>query len=203
MTIAITSIDFANSLRFTCIKIEGQIALLYHLLGDDTLANAHGAAAVVFARQLNDPRVQGDALTRWGRVLVSLGKLSEAAECFQQALVCFRQMEQPNHATMPLAGLAEIALCQGDLAQAQRWLEPVLVHLQTHQLDRTDEELYVYMTGYRVLQSVPDQRSAALLELAYQQLQVRAASLETAHEREMFWSAPPHAAVLAAVEKGH
>jgi tetratricopeptide (TPR) repeat protein len=183
------------------VKVLGLLALLHHAQGDHAQASRYGADAVNFARQLHDPRVEGDALTRWGRVLVSQDKLVEAAELFQQALVYFRQTEQWNHTMMPLAGLAEIALRQGDSVQAQAWLDPVLTHLQTHQLDRTDEELYVYMTCYRVLRALQDQRFIDLLRLAYEQLQVRAASLETAYEQQMFWSAPPHAAVLAAVEK--
>ena len=178
------------------VKVLGLLALLYHAQGNHAQASRYGEEAVSYARKLHDPRVEGDALTRWGRVLVSQAKLVEAAELFQQALVCFRQTEQWNHTMMPLAGLAEIALRQGDAGQAQQWLEPVLAHLQTHQLDRTDEELYVYMTGYRVLDALHDPRATGLLALASEQLQARAASLETDNERAMFWSAPPHVAVL-------
>lgn len=181
---------------------EGLLALHYHALGENGQANVHGEAAVNFARNFYDPRISGDAHTRWGRVLVALGQLDKAAELFHQALVDFRQTEQWNHTLMPLAGLAEIALCQGDAAQAQAGVEQVLAHLQTHQLDRTPEELYVYMTCYTVMQARQDPRAATLLQRAHAQLQVCAASLTTDDERHTFWAAPPHAAVLTAIAKG-
>ena len=183
------------------VKLEGHLARFYLLTGDLSRAAAHGEAAVAFARNLPDPRIQGDAFTRCGRVRASQGKLVEAADLFQQALTCFRQMEQWNHALMPLVGLAEIALRQGDRIQVQAWLELVLTHLQMHQLDRTDEELYVYMTGYRVLHELADQRSEQLLQLAHEQLQIRAASLATAEERRLFWAAPAHTEVVMAMRK--
>ena len=181
---------------------EGLLALHYHALGDNAQANVHGEAAVGFARQFYDPRVSGDARTRWGRVLVTRGQLDQAAELFHQALADFRQTEQWNHTLMPLAGLAEIALRQGDAAQAQAGVEQVLAYLQTHQLDRTPEELYVYITCYRVMQALQDPRAATLLQRAHAHLQVGAASLTTDEERHTFWAAPPHAAVLTAIAKG-
>jgi tetratricopeptide (TPR) repeat protein len=182
-------------------KVLGFLALLYHSLGEQTQAALCGEEAARLARTLDDPRIEGDALTRCGRVLDSQGRLGEAAELFQQALADFRQTGQDNHTMMPFAGLAEIALRQGEPAQAQHWIELILTHLQTRQLDCTDEELYVYMTGYRVLRAAQDPRSAHLLQLAYQQLQTRAATLDDDHERRLFWSAPPHAEVLIEVKQ--
>jgi len=181
---------------------EGLLALHYHALGEHGQANVHGEAAVAFARTFYDPRTSGDAHTRWGRVLVALGQLDQAAELFHQALADFRQTEQVNHTLMPIAGLAEIALRQGDSAQARQWAEQILTHLQTHQLDCTQEELYVYMTCYTVMKALQDPRAATLLRLAHAQLQVCAASLGTDEERHTFWSAPPYAAVLTAIAKG-
>lgn len=183
------------------VKIEGLLALFYHLTDDNPRASVHGEAAINFARNLADPRVQGDAFTRYARVLSHQDKLAEAERLFQQALTCFRRMEQANHATMPLAGLAAIALRQGELVQAQAYVHEILAHLATHQLDRTDEELYVYMTGYRVLQELADQRAESLLQLAHEQLQIRAASLASEEERRLFWSAPTHAEVLLALKQ--
>lgn len=182
-------------------QVLGFLALCHHYLGEHTEATRCGEEAVHLARTLNAPRIEGEALTRCGRILVSQERFDEATALFQQALIDFHQTEQQNHRTMPLAGLAEIALRQGNSAQAQAWVEGVLAHLQTHELDRTDEELYVYMTCYRVLDALHDQRSANLLRMAHEQLQVRATSLETDRERAMFWSVPPHAEVLAEVQQ--
>ena len=182
------------------VKVLGLLALLYHASGENTQASNYGEEAVNFARKLSDPRVGGDAFTRWGRVLVSQGRLAEAAELFQQALADFRQMEQDNHTMMPLAGLAEVALRQGELAQALSWVEPILTHLQTHQLDRTDEELYVYLVCYHVLRAAKDACAADLLQRAFEQLQARAATLENDRQQQLFWSVPCHAEVLAATQ---
>jgi predicted ATPase/DNA-binding SARP family transcriptional activator len=178
------------------VKVLSLLALLYQDRGNYTQASAYGEEAVRFARNLGDPRISGDAFIRWGRVLVKGGQLDEAAELFRQALLYFRQMEQQNHAMMALAGLAEVALCQGELAQAQSWVDSILTYLQTHHLDCTDEELYVYMMGYRVLRATKDSRAIDLLQLAHDQLQQRAATLANEKERQLFWSALPHREVL-------
>ncbi|MFN8440627.1 MAG: AAA family ATPase [Caldilineaceae bacterium] len=183
------------------VKIEGQLALFYQRIGEPARAALHAEAAIHFANKLSDPRVQGDAFTRCARVWSDQGKLVEATEFFQQALICYQQMEQYNHTTMPLVGLAEIALRQNDPDQAQALLEQLLHHLQTHQLDRTEEDLYVYMTGYRALQALNDPGAARLLQLAYEQLQVCAASLQSEHDLATFWAAPQHAEVRTALSQ--
>lgn len=182
------------------VEVLSQIALFHYIIGESMQAVAYGEEAVHLARSLGDPRVRGDAFTRMGRILVRQGQLDNATELFHQALADFRQTEQDNHTMMPIAGLAEIALRQGEVAQAQGWVEQILSHLETHQLDCTDEELYVYMTGYHVLSKLANPRAATLLKLAHAHLQTRAASLEGAEALNFFWSAPPHAAVLAALD---
>lgn len=98
--------------------------------------------------------------------------------------------------------LAEVALHQGELVQAQEWVEQILIYLQTYQLDLTDEELYIYMSSYRVLREGKDPRATHLLHRAYEQLHQRAATLTDDGERQLFWAAPPHAAVLAEMKQG-
>jgi predicted ATPase len=183
------------------VKSEGLLALFYHLIGDQARASICAEAALRFARQLNDPRVQGDAFVRCGRVFAGEGRLDEAAELFQQALACFRQMEQTNHTLMALAGLAVVALQRGKPVQAQSWVEPILAKLQTQPLDRTDEELYVYMTGFQVLCAGNDERAAHLLQLAYHHLETCALSLADEQTRRIFWAAPLHAEVIAEMKQ--
>ncbi len=101
---------------------------------------------------------------------------------------------------MAVAGLAELALAQGELIQAQGYAEKILEHLQTRQLEYTDESLAVYMSAYRVLSAAGDNRAEKMLQRAYDQLKKRAGSLDDEAMQKIFWEAPPHADVL--IESG-
>ena len=117
---------------------------------------------------------------------------------FEQAFAIHTELEQHNRALEARAGSALSALAQQDLSQAGQQVETILTHLQSHQLDRTDEALQVYMSCYQVLLALHDQRANNLLHCAHEQLQMRAATLTTDAERQRFWAAPLHADVLTA-----
>ncbi len=97
----------------------------------------------------------------------------------------------------PLAGLASLAHQQGELARAKQIVEQILEHLATRHLDATDEALQVYLTCASILRAAGDPWSAALIGMAREQLQRRAATIADEAARRRFWAAPLHSDVVA------
>lgn len=157
--------------------ILAKMSLLAHRMGANDDAYAFGQQALGLAREVQDPNSQAYALTHLGHALVELDRMQAAADAYQQALHIRSELEQPHQAMEPLAGLARIALAQHDVAEAQRYAEQILHHLETQALDGTDEPFRVYLTCYHVLASSNDPRAATTLTTAYQLLQERAAMI--------------------------
>jgi len=74
----------------------------------------------------------------------------------------------------PLAGLARVALIEGNWGAAHAHIAPILQHLARSTLDGTEEPQLVYLTCYRVLQACQDPRVSEILHTAYTLLQERA-----------------------------
>ncbi|MCB0159764.1 MAG: tetratricopeptide repeat protein, partial [Caldilineaceae bacterium] len=174
------------------IKTLTNLGQIYHAREEnrralDTLREARRLSA-----ELGERRQESYAATAMGHLLLQQANVNEAADAYRFALAQHDKLEQANRALEPSAGLADVALQQGDLAVAQSQVETILEHLQTHRLDLTDEALRVYMTCRRVMVAAGDPRAERLLQQAVEQLRTRAASLETDAQREHFWSSPLH-----------
>ena len=85
-----------------------------------------------------------------------------------------------------------MAHAQGDRANVLAGIEAILAHLAAHELDATDESLFVYQTCHRVLCDLNEARAAHFLKLARCQLAARAATLDNPSLRQRFWSVPSH-----------
>ena len=171
--------------------------MLHHLVGDQEAALEHLTRGLQIAEELDDRRQIGYALTRLGHTLTALGRFDEAAAAYQKAFQLHRALQQTNRSLYPLAGLAQLAHRQGELPRAQQIVEQILDHLATCHLDATDEALQVYLTCSQILQAAGDPRSAALIQMAQEQLQRRAATIADEAARRRFWAAPLHRDVVA------
>ena len=196
-TAALNYLQQTKSSGWIC-KIWSELSLLHWLQGEFASARETAERAHTLAQEVGDRRQVGYTLTRLGRALHGLGCYPESAAAFHEAYALHWDLEQTNRAMEPLAGLALSALQQQELAQAIQSVETILAHLQTRQLDRTDEALYVYMTCHAVLVATQDPRAAELHRCAHDQLQSRAATLPDDEARQQFWFAPNHADVLNA-----
>jgi len=171
--------------------------LLHHFIGEQETALERLTHAVKLAEELGDRRQIGYALTRLGYTLTALGRLDEAAAAHQKAFEYHRALQQTNRSIYPLAGLAKLAHLQGELPRAQQIVEQIQDHLATRQLDATDEALQVYLTCAEILRATGDPRSAAMIGMAREQLQRRAATIADEAARRRFWAAPLHRDVVA------
>jgi predicted ATPase/class 3 adenylate cyclase len=165
------------------------MGLLSHHLGDDRAARACSQQALGVIGNLDlgwavDLIHVFDVL---GHALAGLGRPAEAADAYRQALALRRERGQ-HHLTMEsLAGLAHVALAQGDPAGALAHVKEILDYLEDHPvLEGTWEPLRIYLTCYRVLQDGGDPRAGEILDAAYHLLQERAATIEEEELRRSY-----------------
>lgn len=115
------------------------------------------------------------ALTYLGHALSGLEQLREARQTYQEAASLRLSLGQPALAAEPQAGLARLALSEGDVKAAGEAIQPILSHLeQGNTLDGIDEPLRVLLTCAQVLQAAGDGRWRSWLEDACQKLQALA-----------------------------
>jgi predicted ATPase len=162
------------------------LALLSYHQGDCEAAREYSRQALLVGRDAGGRYVQAYALTSDGHALVGLGRLDEAADSYCQALALRRQLREHRMANESLAGLARVALAQGDLDRAQAHVEAILSYLETGTLDGTREPFLVYLTCYRVLHASRDPRAGDVLNTAYRLLQEQAAKIRDEEDRRSF-----------------
>jgi tetratricopeptide (TPR) repeat protein len=190
----------ARGIRLWLVKTLSDLGLLHHCLGNDARALATLEDALATVRSVGYSRQEARILTRRGHVYFALGQRENARESYQQALALHEKLGQKNRRLEPLAGLARIAHLEGDSIQAQGSIERIFAHLQEHPLERTEDGLRVYLTCFELFQAYQDARAQRVLEMAYAQLQARAATIETEETRKLFWNMPSHRTVLDAIE---
>ena len=162
------------------------LGLLFHRLGNHRTAYEHSRRAVHIAQQVGAKYEQGLALTHLGHALLGLGQPDQAADAYGLALTIRRALGDLELVMEPLAGLAVVALAQGNLTEAQSHVEEILTYLVSHTLYGADKPFLIYLTCYRVLHAGHDPRAATVLKLAYDLLQVQAAQLSDEDARHAF-----------------
>jgi tetratricopeptide (TPR) repeat protein len=178
------------------------MGLVSHHLGDDQVACQYAQEALKLADGLGNRRPQGEFLNLLGRALVGLGDLTEAMAACQRALTLCRESGQIHHAMESLAGLAEIALAQGDLSGAQAYVEEILAQIEKYKLDLL-EPLRVYLTCYRVLNANQNSRAQDILATAHCLLQERVSKIADRNLRRLFLeNVTVHREIRREFEKG-
>ena len=97
------------------------------------------------------------------------------------------------------AGLARVALAQGDVASALLPVETVLAHLAGGGKLHGPDSGLTLLTCYQVLQRAGDARAAEVLAGAYAAMQARAATITDTTLRDGFLNnIPEHGAIVTA-----
>ncbi|MCX6029751.1 MAG: tetratricopeptide repeat protein, partial [Chloroflexi bacterium] len=178
----------------------GNVGLLAHYQGDREAAQGYAREALQMAQEIGDRAMQATMWLELGHALVELAQPNAAAEAYRESLALRRELDQPNMATEPLAGLARVCQAQGDLGQAQAHVEAILHHLgfdgahsatdrestSGQALDGTISPFLVYLTCYRVLAAVQDSRGQDILATAHDLLAGRAARISDEKMRRSF-----------------
>jgi tetratricopeptide (TPR) repeat protein len=183
-------------------RVLSDTSLLYHHLGDDTTAEQKSKAAFVIAEQLNHPKYVGQALIQIGRAETGLRHHAEAVKAYQWAWEKFNEIGQKNLSMESLAGLADAHLANGDQVLALNHVEDILDHLEQSQtsdsdqakgvvdigteaeagavpgLEGTNDPLWIYLTCYKVLKAIQDQRADNVLKRAQSLLREQASKID-------------------------
>ncbi len=168
------------------------LSLLHSYQQEYETALAYAQQALQASELRGDSRHSAIARTCMGHALLGMEDLTEAEKHYLEARQLYLEMEQFNRSLEPLAGLADVALCRGDVRHAFDLMHKIVSHLEAETLDRTDEALYVYAIAYRVLLANHDARAVGLLQIMVNQIHARAATLEDEMQRHLFWNVPAH-----------
>ncbi len=163
-----------------------QLGLVLHLLGDNVQAYECSHEALRIAEEMGNQPFQARALTFLGHAAADLQRWEEAVAAYQRALDLRRMLNQPPLALEPLAGLARIALAQGDLEHAHMYCTDILAQLATGTLDGMFEPLRVYLTCYQVLHVTDDPRADEVLRTASRVLHAWAGTISDPQGRFAF-----------------
>ena len=190
-------------------RLEGVLLNLYALLL--THKGQYAAALTVCEQMRQLAQGLGHQATlaySWlneGRVKAGMQVWSEATAAFLEACALWRE-DLPIFQLEPLAGLARIALVQGEIALARDRVAPILAFLQAgNNLDGLYEPLQVYLTCYRVLvASGEGERGRELLLTAHTILQDRAAKITDPVMRHSFLTnVVAHREIVGEIGKGN
>jgi tetratricopeptide (TPR) repeat protein len=167
-------------------------------MGDDETAYEYARQAVQAAKSHSRFSLAW-SLFALGHALAGLGRLAEAAEAYAQALAAWREGGRLHLTPDPLAGLARVALAQGEHERALAHVGEILAHLEDRPaLEGTVEPVRVYLTCYRVLCALGDPRAEGVLDAGYELLQERGAMIEDEDLRRSFLENVPHHRELVA-----
>lgn len=170
---------------------------------ESALALARAALDASMAVQTRDWIVR--ALLQLGAAELALGRYRAAAQAYGQSLERAIEIDHPLQHDAS-AGLARVALAQGDFAAALQAIEPLLAlvveaGIEGSPLDGTDSPRRIELTCYRVLAAsaeTNDSRAAAWLRRAHEALQAAAARIGDAQLRQGYLhNIPEHREIMA------
>lgn len=143
------------------------------------------------AREVHSLRYEGKALIYIGYAQENLSQPKLAQESYQHAVQLYQQLDIVPMLVEARAGLARMALSQGDLVGAQTHVEAILPILAVQPLLGMDEPFLVYLTCHRVLTAIQDARAMLLLQTGYHLLQSYANHITDNNLRRSFLERVP------------
>ncbi|MBN1219948.1 MAG: tetratricopeptide repeat protein [Anaerolineae bacterium] len=161
----------------------GKFGLIYHGRGDHRTTRRYCELALAIQQKIGNKTGECRSLIYLGHAQAGLRRLEIATTTYTQAMQLCREMGRCALAIDALAGLAHVALLQGNLRLATTYIEEIHSWLEVNGTAGVDNLLQVYLTMYRVLAAVGIDKPAALeqaqtiLDVAYTTLQQRAARL--------------------------
>jgi tetratricopeptide (TPR) repeat protein len=184
----------------------GPVAVGRALHGLGLLANARGdeATAEDLARQALSLADDTGRLPEQAALLLLLGQVQEnrglptAATSYARALTHARDLGDPALCCDAAAGLASVALAEGDARQAAEHAAAIVPYLWEHNLAGCDEPGRVLITCYRALRAVRDPRAEETLRLGVALLERRIAALPEASRTRYVAAFPARHELLAA-----
>ena len=184
-----------------------KLGVIYHHLGDLGTTRRYSELALALQQKCGDRAGQSHSLTWLGHAWLGLGHFDNATAAYEQAVQLRRQLGQAALALEALAGLAQVALQQGQVNLALTRADEIVTWLSANGLAGLDQPFQVCLSVYQVLsQAAPNEppiieRSRDILEMAHTALQQRAAGLSDILTRRRFLeNVKIHREIIAAWE---
>jgi predicted ATPase/DNA-binding SARP family transcriptional activator len=172
-------------------------AALLYLAGDEAAtALDYASRSQAMAQTRGNRRYEGCAWLYMGDALRRVERWPAAQVAYTNALALLQQLDIQPVVAEALAGLAQVALAQGDQRGALTWVDATLAIMATHAVVGLDEPFAIYFTCYQVLSANRDPRAAAILQQGAQILLRYADRITDPELRHSFLSAvAPHRAL--------
>jgi predicted ATPase len=145
-------------------------ALLHQLAGEESEALPYATRCHQVACERGSRRYEGYALLYMGNALAGLGRWSEANAAYADALQLYQLLDIQPLVAEAQAGLARVALMQGDRTAALTWVEKILAILAASPTIGLDEPFQIYLTCCHTLTANADPRAMVVLERGAKEL---------------------------------
>jgi predicted ATPase/class 3 adenylate cyclase len=170
------------------------LASVTNLQGDDSSTLAYANTAHEVATGCGQRDLVAYARLVGGHAELALGRHEQAAEAYRQSRDQLLELQMRRQQVLdPVAGLARVALAQGDLPAALEQVELILAHIAAGgTFDGTEEPLRLPLTCFQVLRAAGDPRAAEVLASAHAELQKQAERISDPAARRSFLQNVPH-----------
>lgn len=186
----------------------GEADALHHLgsliAGEGDYEKAHTVyqEALTLAQQIGYQRCTGLTYRSLGHLMRHQDQLDAAQQHYVAALAGARQANFTGYALEASAGLAVVALLQGDRSAAQQWVDEVLAMMDEEALSQAEEPLRIYYDCYRVLQITNAAQALVTILHAHTKLHQQADKITDLAIRESFLhKVPIHHKIITAFDK--
>jgi tetratricopeptide (TPR) repeat protein len=170
--------------------------------GDNELALTQIRAALEAAIAVQDSFNEVIALLFLGAAELAMGQLAEATVAYERARSLAHAIGHVLLAESQ-AGLALVALAQGDIARAMMFVEGLLDERTVGNAQRDRISKFVRLACYQVLARAGDPRASQQLARAHSELLAQAASIADAGLRDSFLNNVPEHRELIATWDAH
>ncbi|MHA2029841.1 MAG: tetratricopeptide repeat protein, partial [Candidatus Kariarchaeaceae archaeon] len=142
---------------------------------------------VAMKREFEQTDSVAEGLVWMGHSLLGLNEPGKAYKAYNEALQIRRRLKQISLSMGALAGLARVALVQGNVQAAEDHTEEVVSYLAKRgTLKGTWEPFRIYLTCIQVLQKIKDPRAEKILKDAFNLLQEDASKIPDEEDRQIF-----------------
>jgi tetratricopeptide (TPR) repeat protein len=169
LTAALTTLEEFGERLHRC-EVLVSMALLRQRQGDLTRAFEIGQQAVELAQAAHLHGGLIEAMLAQGHVLAVLGRVREAHDRYAQVAELAAEMRHDGLDAPARAGMADLYLAAGELADALAEVERILPALPALPLSILADPFQVYLTCHRVLAAAGDARALDVAQAAQARL---------------------------------
>jgi tetratricopeptide (TPR) repeat protein len=160
---------------------------VYELLtGDYWRARADAEEGCLLAERYVIPSDRAAAAVVLGHARSGMEDWDAAATAYRQAVSIYKQVGNVALALEAQAGLVQVALAQGDRAQAQQRIEAILPMLNEDTCSGFYTPFFIWLTSFHGLAANQDPRAVAVLQRGHALLQIYAGAIPNDGLRRSF-----------------